>query len=55
MIDFRGKEVKQVAPSVPKEDAPTKRSFYALQTKGSKLDQNGDNDEGNSLHFILVI
>ena len=25
---------KKVAPSVPKHDAPTKRRFYALQTRG---------------------
>ena len=29
MIASTGREGKQVAPSVPKDDAPTKRHFYA--------------------------
>ena len=33
MIASRGKEGKQVAPSVPKDDAPTKRHFYALRSR----------------------
>ena len=34
MIASRGREGKQVAPSVPKDDASTKRRFYALWTRG---------------------
>ena len=49
-IASREREGKQVAPSVSKDDAPSKRRFYALQTRGEKPD-GGDNDEGNSLHF----
>ena len=48
MIAFRGKEVKQVAPSVSKDDAPTNRRFFALQTRGSKPGENSDDDEDNS-------
>ena len=49
-IASRGKEGKEVASSVPKDDASTKRSFYALRTRGSKPHDN-DDDEGKSLHF----
>ena len=52
MIASRGRESKQVAPSARKDDAPTKRCFYALQTKGEKSD-DGDDDEGNSLHISI--
>ena len=55
MIASRGREDKQVSPSVPKDDAPTKRRFYALRTRGEKPDENGGDDEGNSLHFFLEI
>ena len=55
MIASRGREGKQVAPSVPKDDAPTKRPFYAFQTRGSNTDENGDDDEGKSLHLFLEI
>ncbi|TMX01612.1 hypothetical protein EJD97_024135 [Solanum chilense] len=37
------KKGKQVAPSVPKDDAPTKRCFYALRYRGEKPD-DGDDD-----------
>ena len=50
-IASRGREGKQVASSVPKDDAPTKRSFYTLRTRGSKPHYNDDDDEGKSLHF----
>ena len=46
------KKGRQVAQSVPKDDAPTKWRFYALQTKGEKSD-DGDDDEGNSLHISI--
>ena len=45
----RGRENKQVAPSAPKDDAPTKRRFYALRTRGEKSD--GDGVESKSLFF----
>ena len=53
-IASRGKEGKQVAPSVPNDDTPTKRHFYTLWTRGEK--SNGDDDEeGKSYFSILVI
>ena len=48
-IASRGNEGKQVTPSVPKDDAPTKRRFYALRTRGEKPD--GDGVESKSLFF----
>ncbi|XP_069143313.1 uncharacterized protein [Solanum lycopersicum] len=42
MIASRGREGKQVAPSVPKDDAPTKRRFYALRAIGEKPDESDD-------------
>ncbi|TMX04002.1 hypothetical protein EJD97_012228 [Solanum chilense] len=41
-IAYKGKEGKQVNPSVPKDDAPTKRRVYALRTRREKP---GDNDD----------
>ena len=49
------KEGNQVSPSVPKDDAPTKRHFYELRARGSKPYENDDDDEANSLHFFLLI
>ena len=51
-ISSRGKEGKKVAPSVTKDDAPTKRHFYALRTRGEKPENDDDDDEGKSL-FVL--
>ena len=51
IIADRGRESKKVTPSAPKDDAPTKRHFYALQTGGEKSG-NGDDDEGKSLFFF---
>ena len=34
MISSRGREGKQVTPSVPKDDDPTKRHFYEVQSIG---------------------
>ena len=42
IIASRGSEGKQVAPTVPKDDAPTKRHFYALQSRGEKPDESDD-------------
>ncbi|TMW98873.1 hypothetical protein EJD97_003365 [Solanum chilense] len=41
-IAFRGREGKEVAPNVSKDDAQNKRRFYALRTSGSKPN---DDDE----------
>ena len=46
------KDSKHVAPSVPKDDAPTNRSFYALWTTGEKPN-DCDRDEGKS--FLISI
>ena len=45
-----GREGKQVAPDVPKDDAPNKRNFYALRTRGERND-DGEDDDGESMHF----
>ena len=50
MIASRGREGKQVAPSVPKDDAPTKRCFYALRCRGEKPDESDDNFGNFSLY-----
>ena len=55
MIASRGREGKQVAPSVPKDDAPTKRHFFELRTRGEKPYENDDHDEGKSLYFLFDI
>ena len=39
-IASRGRDGKQVYPNVPNDDAPNKRCFYALRTKGSKSDED---------------
>ena len=56
MIDFRGKEGKQLVLTILKDDASTKMFFYALRTRGDKPgDGNGDDDdyEGKSLYFYF--
>ena len=42
MIASRGREVKQVAPCITKDDAPTKRRFYALLSRGEKSYESDD-------------
>ena len=42
IIASRGREGKKVAPSVPKNDAPTRRCFYALWSRGEKSDESDD-------------
>ena len=49
----RGKDGNKVAPNVPKDDVQGTRHFYAFQTKGSKPDENYDEDESKSLHFLF--
>ena len=41
-ITPRGKEGKQVPPSVPGDDAPKRNQFYALRSRGSKPDAEDD-------------
>ena len=48
-IASRVKEGKKVTPSVPTDDAPIKRHFYALQTRGEN--PYDDDDEVKSLNF----
>ena len=43
----KGIEGNQVVPNVSKDDAPNKRHFYALRTRGAKPDE--DEDDGKSL------
>ena len=50
-IAFRGRESKNVAPSVLNEDDKATRCFYALRTRGEK--SYGDYDEGKSLNFLF--
>ena len=52
-IVYRGRESKQVAPNVAKDDAPNKRHFYALRTRGSKPDE--ENDDSKSLYLFSVM
>ena len=44
IIASRGREGKQVASNVTKDDVQATRHFYELQTRGEKLD--GDDDKG---------
>ncbi|TMX02461.1 hypothetical protein EJD97_021477 [Solanum chilense] len=50
-IACRGNESKEVPPSVPGGDAPWKNHFYALQIRGSKLD---DDDDGVLLELNFI-
>ena len=49
IIAFRGSEGKKVARNVPKDDVQATRHFYALRTRGEKLED--DDDKGKSLNF----
>ena len=52
IIASRGREGKKVAPSVPKDDASTKRRFYAIRSKVEKPDEKeSDNDVGKFSFF----
>ena len=53
MIYSRGRESKKVAPSAQIDDAPTKRCFYVLRTRGAMTDENGDDGEVKSLPFLF--
>ena len=54
-IASRGREGKKVVSSSTKDDALTKRNFYALRTSGSNPDENDDGDESKYFHFFLAI
>ena len=55
-ISFRGREAKQVASNVLKDDVlKEKDHFYALRARGSNPDENGDDDEGKYMHLFLEI
>ena len=49
IIASRGREGKQVASNVTKDDVQATRHFYALRTRGEKLED--DDDKGKSLNF----
>lgn len=52
-IETRGRKSKQVPPSSPNYDVPRKAFFYALQARGSKIDN--DDDVGRLYLLSLVI
>ena len=52
MIDSRGREGKQVAPSGPKDDASTKRRFYALHSRVEKPDEKESDDDFGKFSFF---
>ena len=56
MISSRGREGKKVTPSVPKDDASTKRSFYALHSRVEKPDEKeSDHNAGKFSLFCKDI
>ena len=54
MIASRGREGKQVAPSIPKDDAPTKRRFYALRSRGEKPDESDVDTSKFSFYCVNI-
>ena len=52
MIASREREGKQVAPSVPKDDASTKRRFYALRSRVEKPDEKESDDDVGKFSFF---
>ena len=52
IIVSRGREVKQVAPSVPKDDASIKRHFYAFRSRVEKLDEKESYDYVGKFSFF---
>ena len=52
MIASRGREGKQVSPSVPKDDASTKRRFYALCSRVEKPDKKESDDDVGKFSFF---
>ena len=54
MIASRGRKGKQVAPSVPKDDASIKRHFYTLLSIFEKPDEKeSDDDVGKFFLFCF--
>ena len=51
-IASRGKEGKKVAPSVPKDDASTKRRFNALRSRVEKPDLMDSEDDVGKFSFF---
>ena len=49
-IASRVREGEEFVPYIQKDDAPNKKHFYALRTRGENPD-DGDNDEDKSLRF----
>ena len=45
MISSKGREGEQVAPSVPKDDASTKRCFHALRSRVEKPEEKESDDD----------
>ena len=54
-IAARGREGKQVAPNVPKDDAPNRRHFYALWTRGPKPDEVDHYYKSLYLFSVLIL
>ena len=52
MISSRGREGKQVAPCVLKDDALTNRHFYALCSRVEKPDEKRSDDDVGKLSFF---
>ena len=52
MIASRGKEGKKVAPSVPKDDASTKRHFYALRSRVENPNEMESDDDVGKFSFF---
>ena len=51
MIASRGRDGKQVALNVPKDDASTKRHFYALRSRLEKTDEKESDDDVGKFFF----
>ena len=47
------KRVSKLVLAFQKDDAPTKRHFFELRTRGEKPYENDDHDEGKSLYFLF--
>ena len=52
MVASRGREGKQVPPSVPKDDASTKKRFYALRSRVEKPDEEESDDDAGNFSFF---
>ena len=52
MIAYTGRQGKKVAPSVPKDDALTKRRFYALRSRVEKPHLTESDDDVRTFSFF---